>query len=61
MPIYNRKKFVAANYRLACLTSVTSKILKHILTSQLMRHTEENKIFHPNQHGFRKNMDVRNS
>ena len=49
-----REKFVAANYIPVSLTCVTSTIMEHILTSQLMRHAQENDIFHPNQHGFRR-------
>ena len=37
------------------LTCVASKILKHILTSQLMTFEETHNLFHPNLNGFRKN------
>ena len=52
-PIFKKgEKSAAANYRPVSLTCVTSKIMEHILTSQLMRYAEENNIFHPSQHGF---------
>ena len=55
-PIFKKgEKSAAANYRPVSLTCVTSKIMEHILTSQLMRFAEENDIFHQNQHGFRRN------
>ena len=55
-PIYKKgEKSSAANYRPVSLTCVTSKIMEHVLTSQLMRFAETNEIFHPNQHGFRRN------
>ena len=54
-PAYKKgEKYTAANYRPISLTCVTCKVLEHILTSQLMRFAENRKIFHPNQHGFRK-------
>ena len=53
--IYKKgEKSAAPNYRPVSLTYVTSKIMEHILTSQLTRFAEENNIFHPNQHGFRR-------
>ena len=55
-PIFKKgEKYVAANYRPVSLTCVASKILEHILTSQLMTFAETHNVFHPNQHGFRKN------
>ena len=50
--LFAREKFVAANYRPVGLTCVTSKIMEHISTGQLMRHAEKSCIFHSNQHGF---------
>ena len=49
-----REKFVAANYIPVSLTCVTSTIMEHILTSQLMRLAQEKDIFHPYQHGIRR-------
>ena len=61
-PIFKKgEKSAAANYRPVNLTCVTSKIMEHILTNQLMRFAEENNIFHSNQHGFRRNMDAKSS
>ena len=46
---------VAANQCPVSLTCVASKILEHILTSQLMTFEKTHNLFHPNLHGFRKN------
>ena len=45
----------ASNYRPISLTCVTSKVLEHIVTSQIMSFAEEEKLLFENQHGFRKN------
>ena len=37
------------------LTCLVSKVMEHILTSQLMTYAEHHNIFHSNQHGFRAN------
>ena len=44
-----------ANYRSVNLTSVCSKILEHILHTNIMRHLDSHKILCQQQHGFRKN------
>ena len=44
-----------ANYRSVNLTSVCSKILEHILHTNIMRHLDSHKILCHQQHGFRKN------
>ena len=44
----------AANYRPISLTSVCSKILEHIIHSQIMRHLDIHQILSDQQHGFRK-------
>ena len=44
----------AANYRPILLTSVCSKILEHIIHSQIMRHLDIHQILSDQQHGFRK-------
>ena len=49
------EKLSAANYRPVSLTCVTSKIMEHILTSQLMSLAESTDLFHTNQHSFRRN------
>ena len=42
----------AANYRPISLTSVCSKILEHIIHSQIMRHLDIHQILSDQQHGF---------
>ena len=44
---------IASNYRPVSLTSITCKILEHILASNIMRHLEGNNILYELQHGFR--------
>ena len=43
------------NYRPISLTSITSKIFEHILSSNIMKHLEVNNILNHHQHGFRHN------
>lgn len=45
---------LVTNYRPISLTSIPSKLLEHILTSNLMSHLESISYFYPHQHGFRK-------
>ena len=42
-----------SNYRPASLTSVTCKILEHVVHSNVMNHFLHNDILCDNQHGFR--------
>lgn len=42
-----------SNYRPISLTSVTSKLLEHIVQSHIMGHFETHDILTPQQHGFR--------
>ena len=44
----------AANYRPVSLTSITCKILEHIIHSNIMKHFDDHQILCDNQHGFRK-------
>ena len=44
----------ASNYRPISLTSITCKILEHIICSQIMSHFDRNNILTDAQHGFRK-------
>lgn len=44
------------NYRPISLTSIPSKLLEHIIFSNLMTHLESMNFFYPNQHGFRKQL-----
>ena len=41
------------NYRPVSLTAVISKMLEHIIVSQIMDHLDRQNILHENQHGFR--------
>ncbi|MCG8078128.1 MAG: reverse transcriptase family protein, partial [Candidatus Thiodiazotropha taylori] len=43
-----------ANYRPISLTSVCSKLIEHILHSQIMTHLDSHRILTDQQHGFRK-------
>ena len=44
----------AANYRPISLTSITCKLLEHIIHSNIMTHFDSNNILTDCQHGFRK-------
>jgi hypothetical protein len=44
----------AENYRPVSLTSVTCKMLEHIIGSSIMEHLDHHKILNDAQHGFRK-------
>ena len=53
-PIYKKgDKHTAENYRPVSLTSVTCKILEHIICSHLLKHTDKHRILSPLNHGFR--------
>ena len=56
VPIYKKKgeKHLAQNYRPVSLTSITCKILEHIVHSSVMRHFDKHNILTDTQHGFRK-------
>ena len=56
VPIYKKKgeKHLAQNYRPVSLTSITCKILEHIVHSSVMCHFDKLKILTDTQHGFRK-------
>ena len=55
-PLYKKgEKSLAANYRSINLTCVTSKIMEHILTTQLMPFAKNTDLFHTHQHGIRRN------
>ena len=55
VPIYKKgEKHQACNYRPVSLTSITCKILEHIVHSSIMRHYDRNNILHDSQHGFRR-------
>ena len=42
------------NYRPISLTSITCKMLEHIITSNIVQHLDSDNILHDAQHGFRK-------
>jgi hypothetical protein len=42
------------NYRPISLTSISSKVLEHVVHSSVMRHCDKHQILCDNQHGFRK-------
>jgi len=53
-PIYKKgKKSDPANYCPISLTCVSCKLMEHITTSNIMKHTREQNILYPLQHGFR--------
>ena len=56
VPIFKKgERHIAANYRPVSLTSISCKILEHIIHSNIMKHFDTNKILTDTQHGFRKN------
>ena len=56
VPIFKKgDKQLASNYRPVSLTSVTCKVLEHIMYTNIMKHFLTNNILCDNQHGFRKN------
>ena len=46
-------RFKPENYRPVSLIVVISKMLEHIIVSQIMDHLDSQTILHENQHGFR--------
>ena len=53
-PIYKKgERYIPANYRPVSLTSITCKLMEHILVSQIMSHAEQNNILYDLQYGFR--------
>lgn len=56
VPIFKKgERHQPSNYRPVSLTSITCKILEHIVHSNVMGHYDRNKILTDSQHGFRKN------
>lgn len=54
VPLFKKgDKHLASNYRPVSLTSVTCKILEHIVHSNIINHFLDNEILCDNQHGFR--------
>lgn len=56
VPIFKKgERHIAANYRPVSLTSITCKILEHIVHSSIMKHFDQHAILTDSQHGFRRN------
>ena len=54
VPIFKKgNRCKPENYRPVSLTVVISKMLEHIIVSQIMNHLDSQNILHENQHGFR--------
>ena len=53
-PIYKKgPKCKPSNYRPISLTCIASKLIEHIIVSNIMNHFDENNLLSPFQHGFR--------
>jgi hypothetical protein len=53
-PIYKKgEKYLASNYRPISLTCIASKVMEHIIASQIMHHANNHNILYNLQHGFR--------
>ena len=55
VPVYKRgDKCSAENYRPVSITSICSKVMEHILPSNIMQHFDKNTILMDAQYGFHK-------
>ena len=55
VPIYKKgDKHLPGNCRPVSLTSITCKVLEHVICSSIMSHFDQHNILCDNQHGFRK-------
>ena len=55
VPLFKKgDKHQPANYRPVSLTSITCKLLEHVVHSNIMKHFDKHNILKDNQHGFRK-------
>ena len=53
-PIFKHgQKYLASNYRPISLTCIASKLMEHILVSNIMKHAQSHNILYDLQHGFR--------
>ena len=53
-PVFKKgERYKASNYRPVSLTCICSKLLEHIVVSQLMDHFDQHSILSDSQHGFR--------
>jgi len=58
-PVFKKgERYQAANYRPVSLTCISAKIMEHCIVSNMLDHMEENKIFYPLQHGFRRQLST---
>ena len=56
IPIFKKEeKTLINNYRPISILPVMSKIVEYVMHSQLMRYFTSNKLFSPQQYGFRVN------
>lgn len=56
-PVFkNGSKMCITNYRPISLTSVPSKLMEHVIYSQIMNHLSSNNLLFANQHGFRRSL-----
>ena len=54
-PLFKKgEKSDPGNYRPVSLTSITCKILEHIICSNIINHLDKHNVLTPYQHGFRK-------
>ena len=54
-PVFKKgERFKASNYRPVSLTCICSKLMEHVVVSQMMKHFDEHDILADCQHGFRK-------
>ena len=53
-PIYKKgERYKPSNYRPVALTSITCKIIEHIICSSIMNHLDSNNILYKFQYSFR--------
>ncbi len=53
-PVFKKgERYVGANYRPVSLTCILSKLLEHIVVSNILDHMDTHKILADCQHGFR--------
>jgi len=52
--LWERKQIYPSNYRPFSFTSISFKVIEHILFSNFMAHFDNNKILSDSKHGFRR-------
>ena len=55
IPVFKKGNRTPANYRPISLTSVTCKVMEHIIFHHIMSHFTSQNLLNPLQHGFRPN------